>query len=87
ENVGLTEHEASELESLFFQLDRAAVRDLAEVWKPGVPEGKNAAYVARSKELNRELETALVARFSETRAAAAEPDPDPDPEIESKENK
>jgi monovalent cation:H+ antiporter-2, CPA2 family len=85
ENVGLTEHEASELESLFFQLDRAAVRDLAEVWKPGVPEGKNAAYVARSKELNRELETALVARFSETRAAAAEPDPDP--EIESKENK
>ncbi|MGB7269115.1 MAG: monovalent cation:proton antiporter-2 (CPA2) family protein [Albidovulum sp.] len=78
ENVGLTEHEASELETLFFQLDRAAVRDLAEVWKPGVPEGKNAAYVARAKELNRELETALVARFSETRAAAAEPDPEPD---------
>ena len=64
ENMGLSEFEASELQKLFFQLDRAAVRDLAEVWKPGVPMAKNPEYIARAKELNRELEAALVARFA-----------------------
>ena len=64
ENMGLSEFEASELQKLFFQLDRAAVRDLAEVWKPGVPMAKNPEYIARAKELNRELEAALVTRFA-----------------------
>lgn len=64
ENVGLSEYEASELQKLFFQLDRATMRDLAEVWKPGVPLNKNPEYVARAKELNRELEAALLQRLA-----------------------
>ena len=68
ENAGLTEYEAHELEKTFFRMDRASVRDLAQLWKPGVPMEKNAAYVARAKELNRELEDALLTRFSQTRA-------------------
>ncbi len=64
ENMGLSEYEASELQKLFFQLDRASVKELAQVWKPGVPFTKNPEYLARAKELNRELEAALLQRFS-----------------------
>ncbi len=64
ENVGLSEYEASELYKIFFKLDREAIRDLAEVWIPGVPAERNPAYIERAKALNRDLEAALQARFS-----------------------
>lgn len=64
ENMGVSEYEAHELQALFFKLDRASVRELAEVWKPGVPVTKNPAYVQRTRELNRELEAALMQRFA-----------------------
>jgi CPA2 family monovalent cation:H+ antiporter-2 len=67
ENAGLSEYEASEIQKTFYHLDRAAVRSLAEVWKPGVPVEQNKEYVARAKELNRELEAELMARFSKVR--------------------
>ncbi len=73
ENVGLSEFEAREMEKTFFKMDRAAVRDLAEVWTPGVPPDKNPAYIARAKQLNRELEAALLAKYSQTREEKAEP--------------
>ena len=71
ENMGISEHEASELQQLYFKLDRASMRDLAEVWKPGVPIAKNPEYIARAKAVNRDLETALLARFSDTPAEVA----------------
>ncbi|MBC7141940.1 MAG: NAD-binding protein, partial [Rhodobacteraceae bacterium] len=67
ENVGLSEYEAAELEKTFFKLDRAAVRDLADLWNPEIPTEKNAAYIARARALNRELEAALVSQFSPPR--------------------
>jgi len=75
ENMGLSEYEASELQKLFFQLDRASVRELAEVWKPGVPAVQNPAYIARAKELNRDLETALLGRFAGEKPEPAAEDP------------
>ncbi len=63
ENAGLSEYEASELEKIYYKMDRAAVRDLAPLWKPGVPIDKNPEYIARARELNREQEAALIARF------------------------
>lgn len=63
ENAGLSEFEAAELEKLFFKLDRAAVRDLAKLWKPGVPMEQNADYIARTKELNADLEAAMMEQF------------------------
>lgn len=68
ENMGLSDFEAHEMERTFFKLDRAAVRELAELWKPGVPVEQNQAYVERSRELNKGLETALVARLDEGRS-------------------
>ncbi len=61
ENTGFTEFEAAEISKAFFHHDRASVRDLAEFWIPGLPLEKNAAYLARARELNKELETALIA--------------------------
>lgn len=65
ENLGLTEFEASEAQQTFFHHDRAAVRALAELWDPAIPLSENAAYVARVKELNNDLETVLAARAKE----------------------
>lgn len=82
ENLGLSQYEANELERIFYRHDRAGLRELAEVWKPGVPLDQNAEYIRRSRELNAALETALMTRFSGTIDALADdtgPD-DPAPE-------
>ncbi|MBV0911608.1 monovalent cation:proton antiporter-2 (CPA2) family protein [Anianabacter salinae] len=65
ENMGLTEFEANELETTFYHMDREAVRELASLWKPGVPVEQNTAYVERARELNKDLETALLDQFTD----------------------
>ena len=66
EDLGWTEYEAAHLEHEFFRLDRRALRDLAELWDPDVPILENAAYVAKSKELNKDLETQIVQNLQES---------------------
>ena len=72
EEMGITEYDAHEQEVTFFQMDRAAMRELAELWDPNIPVEKNEAYIARSKELNRDLETALVQKLLSKSDQAAE---------------
>jgi CPA2 family monovalent cation:H+ antiporter-2 len=62
ENLGLTDFEAAEAETMFYHSDRDMVRELAELWKPGVAIADNPAYVARARQLDSDLETALAAR-------------------------
>ncbi len=64
ENMGLSEFEAHELQTMFFDMDRASLKELAELWTPGVPFDKNPLYLARAKELNRELDAALTGRLA-----------------------
>ncbi|MEL6640742.1 MAG: cation:proton antiporter [Pseudomonadota bacterium] len=71
ENLGLSEYEAAEAEQMFYTHDRASMRELAELWKPGVAVMDNAAYLARAKELNNDLETALASK-QETGEAKAD---------------
>ncbi|GFE65748.1 cation:proton antiporter domain-containing protein [Litoreibacter roseus] len=71
EELGMTEHDAHEQEVTFFKMDRAAMADLARLWDPNVPIEKNDAYIARSKELNRELEAAMVRVIAEEEAEGA----------------
>ena len=71
EGVGLSKPEAFELERLFFDLDRASVRALAEVWRPGVPLDQNEEYMALAKQLNRDLETSLIGRSAAQAEARA----------------
>ncbi len=67
ENIGLTEYEASQLSQTYYHLDRGAMRDLAELWVPGQPVSENAAYIERAKQLDRDLETALIAELDAAR--------------------
>jgi CPA2 family monovalent cation:H+ antiporter-2 len=60
EDMGLTDYEAHEMETAFYRHDRQNLRELAKLWRPGVPVSENEAYVAKSRELNNNLETALL---------------------------
>jgi CPA2 family monovalent cation:H+ antiporter-2 len=60
ENIGLSEYEAAEAEKLFYHHDRYTVRELAELWDPNIPSAQNDAYIARAKELEKELEASLL---------------------------
>jgi len=66
ENMGLTDIEASRIEHFFYRKDREGLRELAGLWKADTPVDQNAEYVERARELNAELETALVAHLDET---------------------
>jgi CPA2 family monovalent cation:H+ antiporter-2 len=71
EQMGLSEWEAHEAESTFYKLDRHALRELAEVWDPEVPVHLNAAYLERSRLLNRDMEAALMNLLSDDEETAA----------------
>lgn len=60
ENMGLSEFEAAATEQTFYAHDRRTIRELAPLWKPGVHPVDNPEYVARSRALEKELETALL---------------------------
>lgn len=85
ENMGFTEYEAAKLSQTYYKVDRAAMRDLASLWVPGQPVHLNDAYVERAKQLDRDLELALIDELHETTPMAGEDipappaDPHPDP--------
>ncbi len=65
ENIGLSEYEAAEAERVFYQHDRETIRQLAELWDPARPVSQNPEYIARARELQKELETAILSRPSD----------------------
>ena len=65
ENVGLSEFEASEAERVFYSHDRESVKELALLWRADIPVTENEAYITRAKELQKELETALLLQSEE----------------------
>ena len=68
ENIGFTDYEASRLSQTYYQVERAAMRDLAALWVPGQPIHLNDAYIARAKELERDLATAMSDDMAQARA-------------------
>ncbi|MEM1352192.1 MAG: NAD-binding protein, partial [Pseudomonadota bacterium] len=62
ENIGLNEFEAAEAEKMFYQHDRRTIRQLAELWDPAKPVSENPDYIAKARELQKELETAFLSR-------------------------
>jgi CPA2 family monovalent cation:H+ antiporter-2 len=65
ENLGLSEYEAAEAQRIFYHHDRTSIRELAQLWLPDVAAVDNKAYVARAKELEKDLETAFLNRSDE----------------------
>jgi CPA2 family monovalent cation:H+ antiporter-2 len=59
ENTGFSEYEASQMSQTFWRIDRAAMRDMAELWVPGQPLDQNPEYITRVRQLERDLESAL----------------------------
>ena len=70
ENMEFSPFEASEMEKTFYKHDRRTLRELADLWKPGVPVAANEAYIRRARELNTEFETALVRQLDDAEQAA-----------------
>ena len=68
ENMGFTAYEAARMSQTYFKVDRAAMRDLASLWQPGQPVHLNDAYIARARQLDADLELALVAELDGVRA-------------------
>jgi CPA2 family monovalent cation:H+ antiporter-2 len=66
ENMGLSEFEAAELEQTFYKHDRKSVRELATLWDPDIPTMENTAYIARAKDLERELQTMLLSQLEDS---------------------
>jgi len=60
ENMGLTEYEAAEAQRVFYAHDRQSLKELAALWDPDLAPGENKAYIARSKELEQDLEAAIL---------------------------
>lgn len=79
ENMGFSEYEASKVSQAYYRIDRAAMRDLARVWVPGQPVYLNEAYVERAKQLDRDLEDALMNELHDVRLMAPEDDLDDQP--------
>jgi CPA2 family monovalent cation:H+ antiporter-2 len=65
ENLGLSEYEAAEAQRIFYHHDRSSIQELAQLWLPDVSAVDNKAYVARAKELEKDLETAFLNRADE----------------------
>ena len=77
ENAGLTEFEAAEAESTFYQHDRKAMRALTKVWRKSVSPEDNPAYISLSRALEQELEAALLAQLAEPKTDPAQPSEPP----------
>ncbi len=73
EAMGLSDYEAAQAEKSFYAFDRRALRELAELWKPGVPVSQNAPYMERVHALNTELEAALVETLDDGEAVRPAP--------------
>ncbi|MEO1798174.1 MAG: cation:proton antiporter, partial [Pseudomonadota bacterium] len=59
--MDVAEFDAYEHEKAFYRHDRHVLSELSELWDPDVPLSQNKAYIARAKELERSIETEIVA--------------------------
>lgn len=72
ENVGLSDYEAARAEEIFYQHDRHTIRELRELWKPGVPSAENQPYLDRAIALEQDIHAALLTQLMSDEAAERE---------------
>jgi len=65
EDMGLSDYEAHDMEVAFYRHDRQSLGELARLWEPGKPISENTAYMERARELNNNIESALVSQLDE----------------------
>jgi CPA2 family monovalent cation:H+ antiporter-2 len=64
EALGWDPGDLAEAERLFARLEREALRELAQLWRPDLPDHQNEPYRARSRQLTEEIERALSERLA-----------------------
>ena len=65
QGMGWSEFEAERAREHFFEADRHALSELAEVWDPAVPNLQNKAYVERAKTVNEDLYTSFLSNLTQ----------------------
>lgn len=70
ENMGLTEYEAHVQTTTFYDMDRAGMQQLAELWRDDIPARDNQPYIDKAKELNRDLEATLLSIINDRKAGS-----------------
>ncbi len=76
ENLGLTEYEAHQQSESFRVMDREAVKELAQYWKPGVAIDDNPEFIHRASDITQELDVALLRQLEEMRGKSDSKDPE-----------
>ncbi|WP_146346873.1 monovalent cation:proton antiporter-2 (CPA2) family protein [Falsiphaeobacter marinintestinus] len=71
ENIGLSEFEAARAEQTFYAHDRYTLQELAQLWNPEIETTENGPYMERAKELEKELEAALLGLEEENKKKTA----------------
>ena len=66
EDMGLSDYEAHDMETAFYRHDRQSLGELARLWEPGKPISENKVYMERARELNNNIESALVSQLDES---------------------
>ena len=64
QGMGWPEYEAERAHDQFFEADRHALAELAELWDPDIPNEKNEKYVARAREVNSDLYTSFLSNLT-----------------------
>ncbi|MCY4151831.1 MAG: cation:proton antiporter [Aestuariivita sp.] len=65
EKAGLSEYDAAQAEETFYVHDRQAMQELAQLWRPDIAAIENTEYVERAKELEKDLETAILNLYNQ----------------------
>lgn len=77
EDMGLTDYEAHAMELAFYRHDRQNLRALAEVWKPGVPISENEEYMALTRQMTDNLESAILTQLDQMHDESQSDSPPP----------
>jgi CPA2 family monovalent cation:H+ antiporter-2 len=65
QGMGWSEFDAERAREHFFEADRHALADLAELWDPNVPNLENKAYVEKAKAVNEDLYTSFLSNLTQ----------------------
>ena len=65
QGMGWSEFDAERAREHFFESDRHALAELAEVWDPTVPNVQNKAYVEKAKAVNEDLYTSFLSNLTQ----------------------
>lgn len=77
--AGLPAHEVEQAASDFYDLDREIMKEMAELWDPDIPILKNEAFLARARQLNSALVTAIGRPEELAKEAGERPGEEKDP--------